>query len=135
MNKEIKDSINYRLNKINEYNKSTGFSIENNYFSTIPYSLYFACFNSVRVLMLTKNIDPKTHSGLKIEFFRLFVKTGKIDKELGCFYSIIYTFYQENEYGEVDKYELNDVKFYFERTKEFVKKIKTFVEEELKNNN
>jgi len=43
---------------------------------------YYALFFAAKALLLTKNLDPKRHSGVISFFSQYFVKTGELEKEL-----------------------------------------------------
>lgn len=43
---------------------------------------YYAIFFAAKALLLTKNLDPKKHSGVISFFNRYFIKTGEAEKEL-----------------------------------------------------
>jgi len=46
------------------------------------------------------NEKTSTHSGTKSEFCRLFIKTGKIDREFGELYTDLFSKRQESDYED-----------------------------------
>ncbi len=48
---------------------------------------YYAAFHAVRALLVTVGQNPTTHRGAVTLFNLLFIKTGKLDRELGRFFT------------------------------------------------
>jgi uncharacterized protein (UPF0332 family) len=48
---------------------------------------YYAAFHAVRALLVTVGQSPATHHGALTLFNLLFIKTGKLDMELGRFFT------------------------------------------------
>ena len=48
---------------------------------------YYACFHAAQALLVCDGLSAHTHAGTLGVFGINFVKTGKIDKELGAFFS------------------------------------------------
>ncbi len=48
---------------------------------------YYACFHAAQALLICHGLSAHTHAGTLGVFGMNFVKTGKIDKELGAFFS------------------------------------------------
>lgn len=48
---------------------------------------YYSCFHAAQALLIHYGLSAHTHAGTLGVFGMNFVKTGKIDKELGAFFS------------------------------------------------
>lgn len=48
---------------------------------------YYSCFHAAQALLVCYGLSAHTHAGTLGVFGMHFVKTGKIDKELGVFFS------------------------------------------------
>lgn len=60
--------------------------------------LYYACFYSVTALLITENIQVKSHAGVKQMFGEHFIKPEKINKEQGRFYAVLFSYRQDSDY-------------------------------------
>ena len=61
----------------------------------------YSCFYAVVALLLNENIVARTHDGIRNQFNLNFIKTGKIDKEFGRFYSLLFDRRQKGDYGDL----------------------------------
>lgn len=43
---------------------------------------YYAAFHAVRAALLTRNVEPTTHSGMRSEFSRAFVRTALVSRDV-----------------------------------------------------
>lgn len=60
---------------------------------------YFALFAAVKGLLLTENLDPKTHKGLNAMLGLHFVKTGRLPGETGTVFSQLRTWREQCDYN------------------------------------
>lgn len=44
---------------------------------------YYACFHAARAAVLSRDLEPLTHTGVRTEFARQFVHSGLLARELG----------------------------------------------------
>jgi uncharacterized protein (UPF0332 family) len=63
--------------------------------------------------------DAKSHDGLKTKFFQHYIKTKKLDKELGRLYSQLMDWRQESDYAEFVDFIKEEVAPLMEKVKEF----------------
>ncbi|MFN8285591.1 MAG: HEPN domain-containing protein [Chitinophagales bacterium] len=71
--------------------KAANVLLTNDLFSASINRSYYAIFYCVQCLVATENEEViKTHSGLKTRFNQLFVKTGKVEKELAEKYNQLF---------------------------------------------
>jgi uncharacterized protein (UPF0332 family) len=133
MKEEIRSHIIYRIDKAKRYINIVEKGIKTGIYETNPHNLYYAFFYMVIALMLTQGYKFKTHTGIKNEFLRIFVKTGKIDFEYGDFFKNIFLYRQENDYEIVEIPNKDTLIYFLEKSKEFVIRLESQIEEELKN--
>ena len=79
MKKEIKDL----LEKSNRYLRSAELLLKDGDFDSCVSRCYYAMFYSAEAILLTKDLKASSHKGVISLFSEHFIKTGKLDKELG----------------------------------------------------
>ena len=77
-----KDYYNYRLQRAKETIKEVEVHIQNKFWNTAINRLYYACFYAVGALLIRHGVETSSHSGTRLKFGQLFVRTGKIDKKI-----------------------------------------------------
>jgi uncharacterized protein (UPF0332 family) len=83
MNENRKDLIQYRLERaLDTFEDAQILSEKRKWNSTIN-RLYYSAFYAVTALLLTCELTPSTHSGVKSNFTEHFIKTGRIEKHYG----------------------------------------------------
>ncbi|GAB1451276.1 HEPN domain-containing protein [Draconibacterium sp.] len=92
--------VQYRIQRARETLNEVELHIENELWSTAVNRLYYACYYAVIALLIDKEIQPQTHSGVRQMFGLHFVKPGKIDSSIGKFFSDIYDLRQTGDYDD-----------------------------------
>lgn len=103
--------------------------LENKRLHSAVNRIYYALFYQVSALLLTKGLSFSKHSGVLAAFNREFVKTGKIDKELGKFYNRMFEHRRTGDYGELVEFEEEDVKGWLRKAEEFLDTVEKLMEE------
>jgi uncharacterized protein (UPF0332 family) len=81
------------------------------YLSAALNRYYYACFYAVTALLLTRELNPKTHAGVRTLFSLHFVQTGIVPLELGQFFGQLFDKRQRSDYDDyinVDKETLDN---------------------------
>jgi len=107
-NEEIDTLIGKRLSKAKEsykiaediYKAHPTFSVNRYY-----YSLYYA----VSALLLSEDIETKTHKGVISEFNRLMVRSGNFSKEEGRLLTKVFQWRTKGDYDDDEDYTVEDV--------------------------
>jgi len=94
---------------------------------SIP-KLYYAMFHAMRALLFTKGLEPKSHGGVSHYFNVHFVKPGSFTHEQNRFFKKIMKYRHEADYGLGYEITAQDCKGWFEELGEFMKRIKTYLE-------
>lgn len=71
--------------------------------------LYYAAYYAVSALLIANGIAAKTHEGIIRMFNQHFVMTGKVDRELGRQYNILFTMRLTGDYGDCFDLQEKDV--------------------------
>ena len=72
----------------------------NNHWNSAINRLYYACFYAISALLYKNEISANSHAGLKHQFTLHFIKTEKIDKELGKTFSVLFDWRQKGDYND-----------------------------------
>lgn len=70
-----------------------------------------------------KSLASHTHSGAKTQLSLHFVKTGKLEKELGMLYGDLFDLRQKGDYGDFFDFEEQHITTMIPKVEEFLKKI------------
>lgn len=110
MTREDKDSIvRYRINRAKETLQETFVLIENKFLNNAVNRIYYACFYAVSALLLDNDIGAKSHAGAKQMLSLHFIKTEKLNKNLGDFYSSVFDMRHNGDYSDFFVFETDDV--------------------------
>lgn len=80
-------AIRLKLDKANALLAEVDVHIQHRFYSTAINRLYYSCYHITKALLLTKNLVPKTHSGVASMLNQNFVLTGEFDKSHAAFFS------------------------------------------------
>ena len=101
--------------------------LNNNLNNTAINRLYYACFYAATALLIDKDIQTKTHAGVKQQLGLLFISTGLIDKFLGIAYNDLFNMRQKGDYEDFIVYSNDDVVAYLKPVDDFIKKAATLL--------
>ncbi len=59
---------------------------------------YYACFYATHGLLLTKSLDPKTHTAVRELLSREFVRDGQLDRSVARLYMRLFDMRQTGDY-------------------------------------
>lgn len=121
------DYIDYRLQKADESFEDALLLAKNGRWNAVINRLYYACFYAVIALLLSKDIKSTTHDGGRYQFGLHFIKTGKIDKEVGKLFSKLFDLRQKGDYGDLYDYDAEIAEPLIPLTKEFIEEIKRLI--------
>lgn len=116
--------IKYRLEKADETIVVTKLLIKNKMWNSAVNRLYYSAYYAVSALLVQGELNTKTHTGVKTQFFLNYVKTGIIELELGKVYSDLFDWRQKGDYGDFFDFTEEDVKSIFSPTQKLIEKVK-----------
>lgn len=124
---ERDELIRYRFEKADEASEHVQMLIENKAWNIAINRLYYSCYYAVSALLASIDIYPKSHSGTG-QMFRLhYIKTGKVDDNLGELYTRLFEMRQDSDYEDFIDYEQEDVIPLIEPTKAFINEIRSLL--------
>lgn len=119
---EVKDDvIKYWHEKAYEAIDSARRDFDEKRYSFAASRAYYACFYALTAVLLKEGHKFSKHTGVRSAFHRLLVKTGRVSRELGQFYDLLFDSRQRADYQEL-------AKFTKEETEELITKATTFVD-------
>jgi uncharacterized protein (UPF0332 family) len=83
----------------------------------------------VSALLLINEIEAKTHNGVRIIFFREFIKNGEIDKKFGKLYTDLFAWRNEGDYADFIDFDEATVNSFLLFTKEFLELLREKIDQ------
>ena len=88
---------------------------------------YYGVFTAVQGLLLDKEVFVKTHSGAKVKFNELYIKTGLLPLDYGKIFENIFALRQEADYDFSAVISEEDCKQAIDDADKFIRGVKTFL--------
>ena len=102
---------------------------ENGFWNSAINRLYYLVFYAVNALLVRNEVFVQTHSGMRNQFSKLFIKTGKFDKKYGKLLVQLYDWRQKGDYENLFDFTKETVNILFDPVKEMI----VTIELEIKN--
>lgn len=100
MNEENKrENIREEIDRANEAIRAANLLFENGFVRDAISKLYYALLYSVRALLLTKGLEPKSHEGALRLFGLHFVKSGTFEAKDSHIFSKLMKYREEADYN------------------------------------
>ena len=90
MSYDKNDLIQYRLEKAQSTFQEARVPATQGFWSGAANRLYYCCFYAVIAILAKDDITARTHNGVWSEFFKLYIKSGILEKK----YSVLYSKYK-----------------------------------------
>lgn len=123
------DLINYRITRAKDTLDDAQILADKGKWNSAINRLYYAAYYAVIALLLSVDLKPTTHNGAKSNFSEHFVKTGKINKELGKIFSQLFTWRQKGDYDDLFGFQKEKVLPYFEPVKKLIEEAEKLIVE------
>lgn len=89
--------------------------------------MYYASFYAVSALLIKNGIETSSHAGTRQKFGQMFVKTGKIKRNLAKHYTDLFEKRNKGDYNDFYDYDETTVKRLFPVTKELIWEIEILI--------
>ena len=119
--------IDYRMKRCKETLNEVPYLIRKEFFQTSVNRIYYACFYSLNALLLKNDISAKTHSGVLNQFGLHFIRTQKISREFGTFYSTLFNKRMSGDYAEFIAFDKETVNDLYNTAKKFVSAVEDLI--------
>ena len=127
MSENLQEFIDYRVQKAEEAYKDACLLANEERWNAAINRLYYSAYYITSALLLKNDIQAKTHTGLINQFNLHFIKTERINKELGIFYSNLMDYRQKGDYGDMFDFEKEDVISLLPEAELFIDTLKKFL--------
>lgn len=99
-NESIEALVAYRFQRAKETLAEVPFLKQQGYYNTAINRLYYACYYASVALLIKHGINPSTHAGVKQMIGLHFVSTGRLSRELGRFFSLVFERRHSSDYDD-----------------------------------
>jgi|SRR6185312_6926616 uncharacterized protein (UPF0332 family) len=120
---EKEQAIALKLKKARALMSEVDIQLQNQFYATAINRLYYSCFHATRALLLTKDLIPKTHSGVVTMLHQHFVLPGLFNQVHAAFFSKLMQERIDDDYGDFMIIEFDDVVEFIDPAKEYVEYI------------
>ena len=124
-----KQNIRYRLKRAKETYEDAVFLFERGSLNSSMNRLYYSAFYATIALLLDKNIEVKSHAGVKQKLGEEFVVTRKISKDIAKTFNILFDLRHHGDYDDLFDFEQEIVERLLIPTREFIDKIEEIISE------
>ncbi len=118
------DYINYRIERAFETLEEAEILAKNEKWNAVINRLYYASFYAVTAILISKEIETKSHDGVRIKFGQEFIRTGIFDKEMGRHFSKLFDLRTKGGYGDLFDHSQETALPLIDPTREFVEAIR-----------
>jgi uncharacterized protein (UPF0332 family) len=131
MNSGQEDAIRLKLRKAKALLNEADILLQNRFYTTVINRLYYGCYHATKALLLTKNIIPKTHSGVVSQLHLHFVQAGIFDNGQASFYSRLLQERIEEDYNDEIMEDEEYVSSFIQPAKEYLLYTEKLIDEYL----
>jgi uncharacterized protein (UPF0332 family) len=125
------EKIRYRIGKAERTLLEANDIFRSGYLDAALNRYYYACFYAVTALLLTKNLETKTHAGVRILLNLHFIQTGIIPMELGQFFGQLFEKRQRSDYDDFIEVDEETVANFAILAENFITFLKTIIKNNL----
>lgn len=115
-----KDAIKLKLKKAKALMDEVDFQLKNRFYNTAINRLYYSCFHATKALLLTKDLIPKTHSGVSTLLHQQFVNAGLFDATHASFFNKLMNERIDDDYSDFMITELEEIDKFIEPAKQYL---------------
>ncbi len=131
--REKEELVAYRIKRANETLLEIDILLHNGLWNTAVNRLYYACYYSASALLYYYDFQTATHSGVRQMLGLHFIKTGKIDTELGKVFSELFDKRHSTDYDDFIELSREDVEDLLPKARLFVKAAENLILEKAAN--
>lgn len=128
MSGDLNNYVDYRLSRVGETLEDARLLLSNNRLNASVNRIYYACYYAVSALLVKNGFVTKTHSGVRSQFFKEFVLSGKVSKEYGRLFSDLFDWRNDGDYADFINFEKDLVEENLQKASQFIDRIKQLIE-------
>lgn len=131
LNEKDRDQlIGYRLQQSQDCIDEVAFLIRNKKYKTAINRIYYGMFYALLALGLKYGFETSKHSQLLGWFNNKFIRTGRIDINMGKIINKSYSLRQESDYEPFITYEEQQVNLLYSKMKDFIDAVGQLIRED-----
>lgn len=119
----MRDLMNYRYARAKETLSEVPYLKEQGFYNTAINRLYYACYYAAVALMIKNKLFPTTHAGVKQLLGMHFVAKGKLSREQGRSFSLLFERRHSSDYDDFAYSSEQDVAELLPKAEDFIKAI------------
>jgi uncharacterized protein (UPF0332 family) len=123
----MNENVTVFLEKADECLADANVLLEKNRFTATVSRSYYAMFHAAQAALLSEEIETYTHTGVNVQFQKIFIKTGKFSVAFGKLFSKILDQRLKSDYEIGFKASHDEAKHTFEEASAFVTSIRDFL--------
>jgi len=127
------DSVKLKLAKARNLLAEVDVLMEHKFYDTVINRLYYACFHATKALLLTKDLIPKTHSGVVSLLHQYFLSHGLFEISQASFFSRLMQERNEDDYNDFITFDEAKAAEFIEPAKNYVVYIEALIEQYFSN--
>lgn len=125
----IKALVAYRYQRAKETIAEVPYLRQQGYCNTAINRLYYACYYAAVALLIKHKINPNTHAGVKQMLGLHFVATGKLPREQGRCFSILFERRHSSDYDDFAFSTVEEIDELLPKATAFIEAIGNLLEE------
>jgi uncharacterized protein (UPF0332 family) len=118
-----------RLKRARQHLKSARDLLVNQDFADSVSRSYYAIFQAARALLAVEGLESRKHSGVVSLFNRHFVKTGKLDKQLGAVLKDARRYREIADYSDLAEFAREDAEAQLQDAEAFIQEVEQLLDE------
>ena len=119
----------YRYQRAQETLAEIPFLKQQGYYNTAVNRLYYACYYAAIALLIKHGINPGTHAGVKQMLGMHFVATGRIPRDVGRSFSLLFERRHSSDYDDFVYTSEEEIDELFPKAEMFIQTIGTLLKE------
>lgn len=92
--------------------------------------MYYSCYYAATSLLVKHHLTPTSHAGVKQLLGLHFIATGKISRELGRYYTILFERRHSNDYDDFVYTGIEEINDLYPKAQEFITVVENLLTEE-----
>ena len=122
-----KEAIQLKLAKAQSFMDEVDFLIGNKFYVTAINRLYYSCYHATKALLLTKDLVPKTHSGVITMLNQEFVSKNLFDKAQAAFFSKLMQERIDDDYSDHMIVEYEEISGFIKPPKDYLRYVVSLI--------
>lgn len=121
--------VAYRFKRAEETLTEVPFLKQQGYYNTAINRIYYACYYAAVALLIKYGINPSTHAGVKQMLGMHFVATGRMSRELGRCFSLLFERRHSSDYDDFAYSSEEEINELMPKAKAFIEAVEDLLKE------